>query len=1043
MLWNRLEKLPSLVLVAVLSSVAFSANARSIQPDSKHREHDLLRAVRMIQTAVPHKTCLSAPPSKSTGQQLLATPLGSISGHVSGLDSSAIGFAYVTAWSADSTFSEWHKGYAIVDSNFTYRIDSLLAGRYYVMAWADGYYSQYYDHVEDPTFATMVQVFEGQITENIDFYLQKIIPGTGSIAGNVSALPQYSPIAEAAVYAFSKDAPYYYGKTLTDENGDYIINELKSGQYIVEVYAKGYIPEIYDDAYSYETATLITAEEPNQTTGINFLLEKGGAISGRVVDQNGRPLPDVYLTAEKVDADSLQDWRPSFNGYGVTDSNGFYIIEGLTSGDYLVRADWYSPWQWSSLWYPDVASPELAQAVTVQKGEETGRIDFHFFIRVPIGTISGRVTNAKGQPIENASIQLQPVEKENDGWSWFYGTTDRDGYFRIEQIPAGTYVAACWAQCGWQTIFRYWPEAETPDEAKKIIINEETPSVTIDFSLPLTLGSASISGYVHSIDGRPLDGAYINISNSQDIMASEIENQTPIWAYAISDSSGYYQINYLPAGRYIAYVSYWEGQNFGQQWYRGAENLQAATPIILNESEHRRDIDFNLFVRPIYGAIVGKVTDAAREQPISRAYVEIKRIWNEDVPFYRPFAWFPYHTITDESGFYSVEWLPEGEYLVSVYANGAYACYPDAVVPSLATPVKVTGGMKTEANFALKIRHDGEGSISGRVTSGPFKRSIEPQRTQTKGINYSSLDESLPEIAVVIAKPAITILVWPQSEMFYTAVTDKEGYYTLKGLPDGEFNVYSFAPYHMLQYYDKVFDPAEATLVTVKGTEPLKEIDFQLPPMLYRFLDTPGNKEGNNTASIFGRVVDKDNAVVANAIIYLLDEQGNPFSFTTSDEAGRYEFHGIPAGNYYLQAGKIGYSTTFNGNTSNINNTRPFTLSQGVLEINIILNEQTTTGVKDKALPESFAIIGNYPNPFNPETTIEFSLPNPMAITLRIVNMRGQEVNVLYHGILPAGRHVQKWDGRDTYGRVMPSGLYFICLETKEERKIAKILLVR
>ena len=64
-------------------------------------------------------------------------------------------------------------------------------------------------------------------------------------------------------------------------------------------------------------------------------------------------------------------------------------------------------------------------------------------------------------------------------------------------------------------------------------------------------------------------------------------------------------------------------------------------------------------------------------------------------------------------------------------------------------------------------------------------------------------------------------------------------------------------------------------------------------------------------------------------------------------------------------------------------------------------------------------LYANYPNPFNPETTIPFDLPAPMYVTLKVYNVIGQEVATLVSDTYPAGRHRIRWDA----GR-LPSGLY-------------------
>jgi WD40 repeat protein len=82
------------------------------------------------------------------------------------------------------------------------------------------------------------------------------------------------------------------------------------------------------------------------------------------------------------------------------------------------------------------------------------------------------------------------------------------------------------------------------------------------------------------------------------------------------------------------------------------------------------------------------------------------------------------------------------------------------------------------------------------------------------------------------------------------------------------------------------------------------------------------------------------------------------------------------------------------------------------------------TGVADET-PAQFTIAGNYPNPFNPATTISFSLAEPGHAGLAVYNIAGQLVRELSDGVLPAGTHDIVWDGCDDTGMRVSSGVYF------------------
>lgn len=877
---------------------------------------------------------------------------GSISGRVTGIDSSLIGSAYVTAWMSDPVVGDWSKGRAMVDSLFAFQIDSLAPGDYYVVAEAPGYLPQYWPGVAAWDSAKTVSVKAGEVTTGIGFLLR---PGT---------IPQ------------------------------------------------------------------------------------GGTISGRITDATGRGLPRISVEAlapmPGPSPDSLK-FEPAYSSWGYTDEYGYYYIYGLPAGDYYLRADYYGRWYSQSLWYPQVLSVADARLVNVVEAGETAGIDFTFELAETIGVIHGQVLDAQGAPLAGASIQIMPAPGQEGlyPYVWLYAMTDENGYYEINDVPDGDYIAYCWAQSGWQFAMLYWPAGLQSDQADVINISKETPVWKVSFDMPLIPGSASISGIVRNQEGRPLVNASIQITADGTGTDSDIGRY--IYAYAMSDSNGFYEVGKLPAGQYTAYASYWENMSFGQAWFKDADSLGDAEPVVIAEGESRRDIDFNLRVRPIYGSITGLVSNAATGEPIPRAFVEISYQHKYNDLSFRRFAWWPYHAITDESGQFALDWLPEGEYTVSVHANGAFAYYPDAPVIDLAKPVTVVGGMKSETNFSLKLRQDGSSAISGFVSAD---YQILPMRITPGGKvarQSSILDGYVPEIAIVMAKPSVTVMMWPESEMFYTAVTAQDGSYSLKGLPAGEYHVMAFAPGHMLQYYKQTFDPAAAELVTVGEGESVNKIDFVLQPRWWDYLKEGDNNRGAGlmNANVSGMVTDENNNPVAGATVYLLDTQNQPLSWATTDRNGRYEILGIAPGQYYVQAGKIGFESAYNGNAPSRESTTPVVVANGATEVNLSLNPAGTTEVEIETLPVAVELQGNYPNPFNPETRIHFALPQPMTVTLAVYDLLGRQVRLLHQGLLPEGSHRLLWDGRDASGAAMSSGVYWYRLITPEAVKTGKMVLMK
>jgi hypothetical protein len=87
--------------------------------------------------------------------------------------------------------------------------------------------------------------------------------------------------------------------------------------------------------------------------------------------------------------------------------------------------------------------------------------------------------------------------------------------------------------------------------------------------------------------------------------------------------------------------------------------------------------------------------------------------------------------------------------------------------------------------------------------------------------------------------------------------------------------------------------------------------------------------------------------------------------------------------------------------------------------------------------------LSNYPNPFNPETKISFSLSQASQVGITIFNTKGQKIKQLYSGNLASGAHNLIWNGTDNIGNAVASGVYFYRLRTKQGTVSRKMLLVK
>jgi hypothetical protein len=100
-----------------------------------------------------------------------------------------------------------------------------------------------------------------------------------------------------------------------------------------------------------------------------------------------------------------------------------------------------------------------------------------------------------------------------------------------------------------------------------------------------------------------------------------------------------------------------------------------------------------------------------------------------------------------------------------------------------------------------------------------------------------------------------------------------------------------------------------------------------------------------------------------------------------------------------------------------------------------ILELVTSVDNKKNDLPLEHRLLPNYPNPFNPSTTISFDLASDADISLDVYNLLGEHINTLVKSQKTAGHYTKVWDGTDKYGKSVPSGIYFVTLRINDDSK--------
>jgi hypothetical protein len=267
----------------------------------------------------------------------------------------------------------------------------------------------------------------------------------GTIDGTTINSISNTPVQKAVVSLRNTSQNFSY-IAASDASGHFQFPEVEPGTYqVVTASAQGfsYLAPPRDKFI----ASQITVAEDGHVTGITVQLRPFGVITGKVVDDDGEPLPGVNMQALRYDSSrGPKSLIPV--GNASTDDRGEYRIFDLPPGRYYLRAFLRAPSIGPNMksniaetgypltFYPGGTDPSQASRPEVKPGAETFGIDFRLQ-KVPVYHIRGKVENSHGN---NSAIQAQmcggtPISFPNQIGSGLQA----DGSFDIGGVTAGTY----------------------------------------------------------------------------------------------------------------------------------------------------------------------------------------------------------------------------------------------------------------------------------------------------------------------------------------------------------------------------------------------------------------------------------------------------------------------------------------------------------------------------------------------------------------------------------------------------------------------------
>jgi uncharacterized GH25 family protein len=311
------------------------------------------------------------------------------------------------------------RGQTTADANGGFVFEALAPGDYNLIASAKGYRFDPQNRIRTGSDNVIVEGFK-----------------EADVCGQVVDAASKAPIASFNCRMRTTNgpgmatSPTEITQAFNSATGEFCVNGVPTGQYVVEASAPGYAP-------SFSSEVAVTRGQAQAK--VTILLTRGGQISGRIVDSAGKPVSRARIQTKDPEWDDdgftamLGNEFPS----NVTEldvrcgEDGRFLLSGLTPGTYQMRIQ------------AAKFSLFVKQEIQVSDGQETKLGDV---VLVKGGALRGTLFDPAGKPLPGGSINLMP--DDNGGGKPRTTKSGSDGKFSIENITPGRYVVSAMRAAG-------------------------------------------------------------------------------------------------------------------------------------------------------------------------------------------------------------------------------------------------------------------------------------------------------------------------------------------------------------------------------------------------------------------------------------------------------------------------------------------------------------------------------------------------------------------------------------------------------------------
>jgi hypothetical protein len=283
--------------------------------------------------------------------------------------------------------------------------------------------------------------------------------GTATIRGHI-VRTDGPPLARAEVRLATTEKAGPPRTATTDESGAYEFTALPAGRYTLTAMKTGYVSLQFGQRRAFEAGQAILLKAGETRERVDVALPRHGAVTGRIVDENGEPLEGVSVSVTEIRSVGGRRRIAAVPGVQARQTNelGRFRVYGLPPGDYAVRAEVGQAGSddlrgFPVTYFPGTTNSAEAQRIRIGLADEVSNVDFAL---APVRTarITGRTFTSSGEPFEGG-VQMRPTWRSTGTVAEAVGGRPLpDGAFEFPNVPPGEYVIQAFkgTEIGWQIV---------------------------------------------------------------------------------------------------------------------------------------------------------------------------------------------------------------------------------------------------------------------------------------------------------------------------------------------------------------------------------------------------------------------------------------------------------------------------------------------------------------------------------------------------------------------------------------------------------------